>query len=239
MKRIVIVAIAGLAFTMGPAVAGDKDDQATIRQALAKVIPEDPDTVQKTPVNGLYEVSYGTQLFYVSADGRFLLQGDLVDLKSRTNLTEGRRSTARLSALEKAEASMIVYKPKGQTKHTVSVFTDIDCPYCRKLHDGMKEMNDLGIEVRYLAYPRAGAGSASWKKAASVWCAKDRNKAMDTAKGMGDVEPATCDDPVAAHMALGQALGVSGTPALVLEDGRMVPGYMPPERLLQVLEGKI
>lgn len=239
MKKSIIIAVAGLAFTVSASAAGDKDEQASIRQALAKVIPEAPDTVQKTPVAGLYEVSYGTQLFYVSADGRFLLQGDLVDLQSRTNLTEGRRSGARLTALKEAEDDMIVYAPKGKAKHTITVFTDIDCGYCRKLHSGMKEMNDLGIAVRYLAFPRAGVGSPSYDKAVSVWCAKDQRKSMDTAKANGELTPAKCDNPVANHMALGQALGVNGTPALVLEDGRMLPGYMPPDRLLQVLEGKI
>jgi thiol:disulfide interchange protein DsbC len=238
MKKSIIVALVGLAFTV-TASAGEKDDQAQIRQALAKVIPETPDTVEKTPVAGLYEVSYGTQLFYVSADGRFLLQGDLLDLQSRTNLTENRRATARLSAMEQMKDTSILYAPKGEPKHTITVFTDIDCPYCRKLHEGMQEMNDLGIAVRYLAYPRAGVGSPSYDKAVSVWCSKDPRKALDAAKGSGEVTPAKCDDPVAEHMALGQALGVTGTPALVFEDGRMVPGYMPPKRLLQVLEGKI
>lgn len=238
MKKSIIVALAGLAFTVGAA-AAEKDDQAQIRKALAKVIPETPDAVQKTPVAGLYEVSYGTHLFYVSADGRFLLQGDMVDLQSRTNLTEGRRSGARLTALKNAEESMIVYSPKGETKHTITVFTDIDCGYCRKLHNGMKEMNDLGIAVRYLAFPRAGVGSPSYDKAVSVWCSKDQRKSMDTAKANGKLTPAKCDNPVAEHMALGQALGVNGTPALVLEDGRMLPGYLPPDRLLQAIEGKI
>lgn len=237
MKKSIIVALAGLALTLG-AVAAEKDDQARILKALAAIVPDAPDSVQETQVPGLYEVSYGTHLFYVSADGRFLLQGDLIDLRSRTNLTENRRSSARLAALKDVEKSMIVYAPKGEIKHTITVFTDIDCVYCRKLHSGMKEMNDLGIAVRYLAYPRAGVGSPSYDKAVSVWCAKDQRKSMDAAKTTGEIKPATCDNPVAEHYALGQALGVNGTPALVLEDGRMVPGYLPPDRLFQVLEGK-
>lgn len=240
MKKGIIIAVAGLALAASvSALAGEKEDQTRIRGELAKIIPgKAPDAVQKSPVNGLYEVSYGTELYYVSADARYVLRGDLLDLKTRVNLTESRRSSARLEALENAKSGMIVFAPK-ETKHTVTVFTDVDCVYCRKLHGGMKEMNDLGIAVRYLAFPRAGVGSASFDKAVSVWCAKDQRKAMDDAKGKGEVTPAKCENPVAEHLALGQELGVSGTPALVLEDGRMFPGYMPPDKLLQVLEGKL
>lgn len=130
---------------------------------------------------------------------------------------------------------MIVYAPK-QVKHTVTIFTDIDCPYCRKLHKEMQSYLDAGIEVRYLAFPRAGAGSESYKKAVSVWCAKNREEAMTRAKRGETVKSESCKHPVDRHLALVQRLGVNATPTIFLENGRRIPGYVPAQRLLQILE---
>lgn len=238
MKRVLFAAFGLMMATLSW--AGEGKEIARVREALQQLIPnESPDAIEATPVPGLYEVTYGAQLFYVSADGRYLMNGDLVDLKGQTNLTEGRRARSRAKAIERlGTESLIVYRPEGGTKYVVNVFTDIDCGYCRKLHGGMKEMNELGIEVRYLAFPRSGPGTASFDKAVSVWCAKDRKAAMDAAKTGDGVEPAKCKAPVDDHYALGQALGVNGTPALLLADGRMIPGYLPPKRLLQLLQEK-
>jgi thiol:disulfide interchange protein DsbC len=235
MKKIVMAAaMALLAF---PAIAQESEVVQNLKQELAKVFRAQPDKVESTPVDGLYEVVYGSNVYYVSADGRYLLNGDLVDVKSRTNLTEKKRSDARLEAMaEVDESDMIIYKASDKEKHTISVFTDIDCGYCRKLHEGMAEMNDLGITVRYLAYPRAGIGSPSYDKAVSVWCAEDSHKAMDEAKRGARLAKANCDAPVKAQMALGASIGVTGTPAIVLEDGTLMPGYLPPKKLAAALD---
>lgn len=217
------------------------DDAATakIRAAVEGLMPgQTPDSIGPSPVAGLYQIAYGPRLFYISADGRHLISGEMFDLQQQANLTEAWRSKARQVALAATKPSMIVYPAKGKAKHTLTVFTDIDCTYCRKMHSGMKEMNDLGITVRYLAFPRAGINSPSYDKVASVWCAADRNKAMDQAKNEDKVSKNVCaDNPVAEHLALGQAFGVSATPTLVLEDGTVIPGYLPPQRLLQELDG--
>ena len=239
MKHV-LPTLAGLALLVG-SMSAMAADTAQLEQMLARIIPgKSADSITATPVPGLYEVVYGPQVFYVSADGRYLVTGDLVDLKNQHNLTEERRAGARLKAIDAVgEDAMIIYSPKGEVKHTVTVFTDIDCGYCRKLHKGMKEMNDLGIRVRYLAFPRAGLGSSAYREAVSVWCAKDRNAAMDAAKAGVPVPPADCkDNPVAREYQLGRSLDVNGTPAMVLDDGRMLPGYLPPKRLLAVLEEK-
>ena len=133
---------------------------------------------------------------------------------------------------------MIVFAPKV-VKHTVTVFTDIDCPYCRRLHKEVPAMNELGIKVRYLAFPRAGVHSPSFKEAVSVWCAKNPAQALTDAKAGKKVPEVTCDNPVLQHMALGEQVGVTGTPAMVLEDGRMLPGYIPATRLAQLLNGTL
>ncbi len=235
MMKKLLVAVLG--FVALPVMAADDEAVQQLKNDLVKVFGGHPDAVNEAPVDGLYEVTYGPKLYYVSLDGRYLFTGELYDLKSRTNLTEQNRAGARLKALSAIdESSMIVYKAKGEEKHVVTVFTDIDCGYCRKLHSGMAKMNELGITVRYMAFPRAGINSPSYDKAVSVWCAKDRNKAMDVAKSGKNPEPATCDAPVKEHYAMGQMLGVTGTPALVLQDGTLMPGYLPPQQLSMALD---
>lgn len=221
-----------------PLQAADVQLSEALQKQLSTVFGTQPDRVAEAPVDGLIELTYGAQIFYVSKDGRHLINGEVFDLRSRTNLTKARLAEARHAMMAKVdESDMIIFKAKGEEKHVISVFTDIDCVYCRKLHEGMKEMNDLGITVRYLAYPRAGISSPSYDKAVSVWCADNPNTAMDEAKSGASVAKKTCADaPVKEQFALGQAVGVSGTPALVLNDGTLLPGYVPPKRLAAMLE---
>ena len=209
-----------------------------IEKSLSKVVEAKPESINTTQVNGVYEVKYGNKYYYVSSDGRYLFMGDMIDLQTQKNLTETRRSDGRKQLVASMNADeMIIYKAKGKEKHVINVFTDIDCGYCRKLHSGMDDMNELGITVRYLAYPRAGIGSNSFKKSVSVWCAEDQMKAMNSAKKTGTVDEfKNCENPVVEHMILGQKLGVTGTPAIVLSDGTLIPGYQPPKQLLQTLE---
>ncbi|RMD71387.1 MAG: bifunctional protein-disulfide isomerase/oxidoreductase DsbC [Gammaproteobacteria bacterium] len=211
-----------------------------IRQSLSQVLPgEQADSIEPSPVPGLYEVSFGGTILYVSEDGRYLIQGDLLDLKTRENITEKKRAKARIKAIESlGEKNMVVFSPPDP-KYTITVFTDIDCTYCRKLHSQIKAYNALGIKVRYLAFPRAGIGSPSYEKAVSVWCAEDRQKAMTLAKAGKPIEKRTCPNPVAKEYQLGKAIGVNGTPAIILEDGTLIPGYVPPERLLKILEERL
>ncbi len=225
----------GALFCVSAALAG----REAIEHSLAKLIPDErPDSIAPSPIPGLFEVSFGGTVLYMSEDGRYLIQGDLLDLKTRENLTERTRAKARRKALAAlGEENMVVFAPKDP-KYTVTVFTDIDCPYCRKLHSQIKDYNAEGIKVRYLAFPRAGIGSPSYEKAVSVWCAEDRQKAMTLAKAGKAIEKRTCPNPVAQEYRLGKALGVGGTPAIILEDGTLIPGYVPPKRLLQILSAK-
>ncbi len=198
-----------------------------------------PDSIEASPVPGLYEVLIGARLYYVSADGRYFIQGQMTDIETGKNLTEAKVAAVRKKLLgEVGEDNMIIFG-KGDEKHTIDIFTDIDCGYCRKLHAQMDEYNAVGIRVRYLFYPRAGDNSDSWRKAVSVWCADDRKKAMDKAKQGKSVKQKNCANPVADHFALGRIVGVTGTPALVLESGELVPGYVPPARLRQLLDSKM
>jgi thiol:disulfide interchange protein DsbC len=215
----------------------DQDTQDKIRNSLSILLPGLlPDEIRSTPVDNLYEVTFDGRIVYMTADGRYLIQGKMIDLETRTELTEDRLSELKVAALAAVgEDQMIIFGPED-AKDTVTVFTDIDCGFCRKLHSEMAKYNDEGIRIRYLFYPRAGIGSESYNKAVSVWCADDRKAAMNKAKAGGQVERKTCENPVEAHYELGQKMRVSGTPALILEDGEMVPGFVPADKLRKALD---
>jgi thiol:disulfide interchange protein DsbC len=219
---------------------GLQADEAQIKARIAKIMPDTPaDSIQQTPVKGIYEVTFGPKIIYMSEDGRYLLHASIVDLETDENITEANQAKAIKVALDKvSQDKMIVFGDPAKAKHTVTVFTDIDCGFCRKLHGEMKDYNDAGIAVRYLFFPRSGVHTPSYDKAVSVWCAKDRNEAMTKAKAGKDVESKKCDNPVIEHMRLGELVGINGTPAIILPSGELVPGYVPAKRLLQYIEGK-
>lgn len=235
-KSLVSLALALLSAVSFPGAATEKATKA-IEESLKQALPGvKPDSIKPTQMPGLYEVVVGPKLFYVSEDGNYLIQGSMIDIRANADLTEPRLAEARIGALNKVGLDkMIVFKPKI-TKHNVFVFTDIDCGYCRKLHSEIDQYMKQGIEVRYLFFPRAGEGSESWQKAVSVWCAKDRNTALTKAKKDEKVETKQCDNPVEEHYALGNALGVQGTPMIVTEKGSILPGYVGPAQLSSLLE---
>lgn len=230
---IVMGSLLGVGLT-APAPA---DEATTIRAALAKVLPEHkPTSVKPSVVDGLYQVDIGPQVMFVTADGRYLIDGAIVDLETRENIADAAQFEARKRTMAGVSDDEAIIFAASDPKHQVTVFTDIDCGYCRKLHHEMDGYNEAGISVRYLFYPRSGSGSPSFDKAVSVWCAEDQRAAMTAAKNGEKVEDASCDNPVKDHMALGQQLGIRGTPAIVLESGEMVPGYVEPKRLLTLLD---
>lgn len=238
MSKPLIVAILSFSFLVPSAWGKQPDAVETVRSKLAKLVPETaPDSIKPTPIKDLYEVVYGAQVMYVSAEGRYLLRGNLIDLDQRQDLTEQTRSRARREALSKVdESEMIVFSPTSKKpRHTITVFTDVDCPYCRKLHSEIDEYTNAGIKVRYLMFPRMGKNSPSYYKAVNVWCAKDRNEALTEAKQGKELPKRTCKNPVQSQMELGQLIGVNGTPATVLENGEMVPGYRPAKEMVRLL----
>lgn len=243
MKRIALLVLVTAMLGSVPAAhsEADKDPTADLRAKLAAKLPGGlkADDVRPSPVAGLYEVNLGGQIAYVSADGNFLISGDMFDINSRTNVTETHRVDVRMKALSKVkEDDMIVFSPTGAVKHTITVFTDVDCAYCRKLHSEISELNKLGIRVRYLAYPRSGPGTESWFKAQAVWCAKDRQDAITRAKRGEEPKQASCNSKaVEKEYALGETVGVHGTPAIITDKGEYIGGYLPPQKLLAALDG--
>jgi len=207
-------------------------DEAKIRENISRLLPNMAlEKVTVSPISGLYEVTVGPRIFYVSEDGRYLIQGNMLDLNTREDLTEIKQAQAKKAALAKfSDSKMIVFAPE-KSKHVVTVFTDIDCGYCRKLHNEIDSYLKEGITVRYLLFPRAGVGSPSYDKAVSVWCAVDRKQALTDAKAGKDVSSRKCDNPINEHMKLGELMGVTGTPSIILEDGHLLPGYLTADRM--------
>ncbi len=194
------------------------------------------DSITKLDNTGLYETTIGPDIIYFTEDGRYAIQGDVISLENRVNLTQAKRLEVKKDILANLnEDDMIIYSPK-KPKYTITAFTDIDCGYCRKLHNQMQDYNDLGIAIRYMAFPRAGVDSDSYEKAVNVWCAKDKQKALTDAKNDIEVVSEQCNAPVRAQMDLGHRLGVEGTPILFLANGQSIPGYVPPEKLKQILD---
>ena len=228
-------------FPVSQIMAEEKDASGVqkVRQNLAEMLPGlTLGDINPTPAAGLYEVMVGQRIIYVTEDGRYLVQGSLIDLKEKKNLTEPRLNSIKASAVAAVgEDNMVIFGPQD-AKHTITVFTDIDCGYCRKLHSEMAGYNDEGIRIRYLFYPRAGLNSSSYRKAVTVWCSDDRKDAMTQSKSGVTLDEKSCANPVSNHLELGEQLGVSGTPAMVLESGEMIPGYVPPKRLSALLEKK-
>ena len=239
MRIPLVVVVLALSAALRPVqAAGDVPPALSARlQVLAPGMV--PDHVVETSLSGMYEVRYGSIIVYLSGDGRFMLRGDLIDLDAGRNVTEAARRAVRAEAIgELGEAGMIVFAPESP-KHIITVFTDVDCPYCARMHRQMADYNRLGIAIRYTAFPRAGDGSPTWEKMVSVWCADDQQGAMTDAKAGVAVAPASCENPVGEHYQTGQEIGVSGTPAIVLESGDLIPGYVPPVELLDRLDGRV
>ena len=236
MRKVIKIAAFSLFGLMLPAANAD---EVAIRQSMVKSMPSVKiDTIKPSVIKGLYEVIVGANIFYVSEDGKYLLQGHLVDVAARKDLTEEKLSGTRLQAIEKiGQQNMIVFEPKA-SKYTVTIFTDIDCGYCRKLHSEIDQYLAQGITIQYLFFPRAGKGSDSYNKAVSVWCAKDRNAALTDAKKGNTPAAKTCDNPVDEHMQLGADFDVKGTPMIVTEKGNIYPGYLPAKQLVEALESE-
>src|SRR6202795_3557650 len=210
------------------------------RAALLKLLPAGTklDDLRPSPIPGIYEFMQGAEISYLTADGKYFIDGNLYDMKSRDNLTETLRTHARVALINAVpESQMLIFSP-ANPKYTITVFTDVDCAYCRKLHSQIAEINRLGIRVRYMFFPRTGPGTESWKKAEVVWCSSNRNEALTRAKAGAtlDMNKICAPTPVKREYELGENIGVRGTPAIITENGDYISGYMEPRDLLDQLK---
>lgn len=197
----------------------------------------------ETPIKGIKQVTLESSnindVFYMTDDGKYLIQGNIIQTDTKENITELSKSGARKEIVENvAKGKSIDFFPVDlkDMKHHVKVYTDIDCGYCRKLHNEMKEYNDLGIGISYLFWPRSGLQSPSYTKSVTVWCSDDQNQAMSDSQNGLALEVKQCDNPVKEHYISGKKIGINGTPSLVTNDGQLLPGYLAPKALLLRLD---
>ncbi len=204
---------------------------------VAKLPGATPGDVATSPIPGVYEVTLGGLIVYVSEDGKYLLSGNVYDLDTQVNLTASRRNAARAKALAAvSESQMIVFGPSN-AKMTVTVFTDIDCGFCRKFHQQIADVNKAGVRVRYMMFPRTGPGTESWTKAEQVGCAADRREALTRAKKGEPIKAKACgDSAIKTQYELGSDLGVEGTPAVFTQNGDYIGGFMTPDELVHSIQ---
>lgn len=220
-----------------PAAAADKAElPKAVRAAIAALgVADAPSLWRRAPLDGFYEVVVRGQVVYVSDDGRRLLVGELFEMPEARNLSDDiRREHARIVLRDLDERRVVSYRPERRRNHIV-VFTDVDCAYCRRFHRHMPELLSRGVAVDYVLVPYQGP--AATKRAEGVWCAPDRNAALDRAKRGEQIKSRKCDNPIADNLALAAALGIRGTPAILLDNGTLLRGYMPPDALFEAMAG--
>ena len=213
------------------------DDYSAVEERIRALAPNATSiAISETPIEGILMVQVGGEIVYMTADGNYMIQGRVVNMDTREDLTESAKSEVRRELIVGIDTTkQITFSPE-EPAYDLTVFTDIDCGYCRKLHAQVDAYNENGIAIHYMAFPRAGIGSRSYEKAVAVWCADDQQDAMTQAKLGGEPDPDQCENPIAEQYQLGQALGVTGTPALLTADGTLIPGYVPPEQLRERLD---
>lgn len=228
-----------LAFFLSGSVVANSVDE--IKQRLVKQIPELSDAkVSATPVAGLYSVQQGAFVFYTSADANYVLRGDLLSLVDQRNLTEEAQQSFRVSVLKRlSEKDTINFVPeKAKPSHTITVFTDVDCPYCHQMHQMVPKLLEAGIAVRYVMYPRAGIDSPSYQKTVHAWCQRANKAELDQLMkgGAAPAKLTTCAHPIKQQFELANELGLQGTPSIILADGRLIPGLAPFDELVRVVK---
>ncbi|NHB94520.1 bifunctional protein-disulfide isomerase/oxidoreductase DsbC [Photorhabdus cinerea] len=229
MKKSVLCFSLLLALFSGNVLADDGAVHGTMQKLGIKV-----ENIKPSPIVGLNTIVTEQGIIYLSDDGKYLLQGPIYDVSGSSPVNVSNQLL--MKKLEAMKDQMIIYKAPEE-KHVVTVFTDITCGYCHKLHENMKEYNKLGITVRYLAFPRQGMQHKSAEEMQSIWCSATPQKSLDAAFKGNDISPIkSCKVDIANHYKLGLQFGVQGTPAIILKDGNLLGGYMPPEALAKALD---
>ena len=240
MNRLSVLTVIGLTVIAAPASSFADDKLDAVREKVTAMFDIiEAEDINGSPIDGWYTIQKGSVVAYISDDGRYMMQGDLIDLDENVNLTEAALTDARRDLMsDLGDDEFITFSPEDP-KYSVAIFTAVDCTYCRRLHSQIQDYLDEGIEVRYLLYPRNGPASRAWTTSENVWCSSDRQAALTDAKLGKEVKATKCDaSSVQAHYSLGQEVGLSGTPAIVLEDGELIGGYLPAQALRMRIERK-
>lgn len=243
-RVIAVLGLAMLALTVSTSQAQSSGEPESLRAKLSQSIEVASQnqlqiiSIEETPLSNIYEVELSTgEILYSDISGDYLFAGDMYETSATglMNLSADKRQMRNLDKLAAVpEEQMIIFTP-DEIKASITVFTDVDCTYCRALHRDLDTLLSLGIQVRYMAYPRGGENAESFSKMISVWCSDDRHKSLTQAKNGQNLPERECENPVLAHYELGNEFGITGTPALVFPDGRVIPGYLDPERLSAML----
>lgn len=216
------------------------DESAAVKQKLIAQVPELKDaTVLPTPIAGVYSVQHGAFIFYTSSDAKYVMRGQLLNLADKRNLTEESIMKFRESEFKKlADKDTMVYLPAdGKYTHSITVFTDVDCQYCQKLHAQLPQALAAGIRVRYVFFPRSGVDTLSFNKAVHAWCNQQAPGELEAMmKGVMPAKLMTCTNPIAKHFDLATSLGLQGTPSILLSDGNLIPGLVPAEDLIKLVK---
>lgn len=224
-------------YNRGTPVVGDANVSSSLKEKLTTMVGIAPDSIAPSPAPGIMEAKWGNNFAYVTADGRYAVFGDMVNIETLEEVTENGRRETRLAGLKDLGVENTIEFAPESPKHTVTVFTDVDCGYCRMLHRQMPEYNAAGIAVRYLFYPRSGPNTESFQKSEAIWCAEDRKAALTQAKSGGEFSgPSDCVNPIKREWELGQKIGLRGTPMIILPNGETIAGYVPPAELTARLE---
>lgn len=240
MKTLKNFALGALLATFSLTTLAADDSETLITKRMQEVLGNDVtvNSINESVLPGLYEVVINTsKVFYMSKDGRYVIEGDMLDLDTRNNLTESRRTEMRAVGFQQLDVEKLIEFSPKDPQHTLYVYTDIDCGYCQKFHTQVSKLNANGIAVRYLAFPRAGVDSEAYVAAQSAWCADNKKQALTDAKAGKAIEPHACDSRVKDQYLLGQSMGVRGTPTVYLENGREMGGYIPAEDLISFFNG--
>lgn len=223
-------------------IVGNSDEIQKIKLFLKKSIgPSYEYLVEQTEIKEIYSASFGMQVIYLTADLKFVFKGDIYNTFNGENITFAIKQKLRATAFASLDkTTMISFLPKESLteKNSIYVFTDIDCGYCRKFHDEVDELNKMGINVHYLAFPRAGQKGSTFEKMVSVWCSSERNEALSTAKKGKKISKITCENPINEHYELGVEIGLKGTPAVYSEDGTVLGGFVSAKDMKNFLESK-
>ena len=238
MKTFLLTIFVSLALLVSATAGAEALSNDELRKRLSGVLAQlDIKEISDSPIAGVKEVIVGGDVIYATDDGKYVFQGNIYSIEGTiTDITEKSRGKLRKELMAGVTDDQTIIFGDKNLENTVTVFTDIDCPYCVKLHNEMDQYNKAGIRVRYLLFPRAGLRSPSFAKAVSVWCADDPRAALTLAKNGDDPEPKTCDNPVESQYTLGREVGVTGTPAIMLESGELLPGYIPAAKLKAVID---
>ncbi len=233
--KFVVLGLAVAAIISTNAVSDEALDR--VREALTSILPQNLplNSVIESPISGVYEASISNEIYYVFEKDGYLIIGDAIELRSGASLSDKRTELAVYEVVDSTHPSNMVVFAAADPKRHVTVFTDIDCGYCRRFHQEVPQLTAAGMEVRYMAFPRAGVESESYNKIVNVWCSDDQQKAMTDAKNGVKLPAASCTNPVADQYRQGVQAGVGGTPTLVLDDGTLIGGYVPADELLSLV----